>query len=274
MNAIARLALLAGLLLFLTGCSKGCDDPDKEKGRQFVEDSYNMNVAADMLEQGVKAYESAMILDAAQKLNQGLGNAYAVKIEEDHRTLPLLKSRLHIYYGMALMDIYLNADKSSLEIVDRNTNQVVTITPELAMSHVDKGLELVSTEPIGYFAKGYILLMSGTPEEAVKSFNNAIGRDNSNPGFYGMRALAFFEQATLASGATQRGPLVQMAQKDCLAAKSLGTKTGKHSYIAYEVHVRIYLLMGDKRSAEMVIMEMQELGFNTTRAMEYFNRAK
>ncbi|GAB4152631.1 MAG: hypothetical protein Kow00107_03160 [Planctomycetota bacterium] len=271
MAKLMKLFLVCLLLTVPLACN-GCPE-DPSKSRQAVEDGNSYRNAKLALSEGSKSYTSGMLLDAAEKFALGIGFANSIKFVTDYPDLPIVKSQLNRMYGLVLMDIWLNADPSTLDIRDAKGRNV-KISPDLAMEYVEDAIGLVSTDPYNYFAKGYIYLMNGNPEEAVKWFNNAIGRSNMEPDFYGFRALAHYELATRAVEMSERGPLLKLAQRDCMAAKSVGEKVKRQSYIAYETHVKLYLLMGDKRSAEMVIVEMQELGFNTSKVAELFKRAR
>ncbi|MFA4986908.1 MAG: hypothetical protein WC712_10015 [Candidatus Brocadiia bacterium] len=261
-------------LLCLMACSFGCgrkppgpNDRTKELARLGI--AFN-NAKLDF-NMGMQAYQAGQILDAATWLASAINRSREVTSEADFSGSTAFRADAHFWYGVVLIDVFALADKSSLDILDKQGNKIgERASPQLALSYMDKAIELNPAPPLYYWGKGYVYLKTGDSKQAISWFNTAIGRDNRDPNFYSHRALAYYELARSSEPGRERLSNLRLAQEDCSKAILLSKKQHTH---AYEVLVMIYLLGGQVDQAKKVIQDMDSEGLPTNRAVEIYNRS-
>ncbi len=271
-NGILKALLLAAVVLVaFTGCKRGDDRarPSK-KTKEVYQKETNLRYAARAIYEGIQAYRQGRILEAAQKFG------YAVTLTADINDFrlfpkaPPIKADAHFWYGLTVMDIYRFADKSSLAIYDEKGRKIgEKASPEIAMQHIERAIELYPAPALYYFGKGYVYLHSGDPNTAIKWFNSAIGRDNGNPDFYANRGLAYYMLARDADSMSVRGPYMKLAQDDALRALSINDR----HYLANVLLVRLYIMADDLKSAKMVIQDMADKNLPVDKVLAEYEKA-
>ncbi len=263
------IALLLFMFAISIGCSD-CDKPDNKKTREVLDIETRLKEAERSVFLGIQAYTKREILQAAQYFRDSILRTNDI---EDYKTFPqarLVKAESFYWYGITMIDIYSSADPSSLVLYDENGNKVGTVaSPELALKHVDKALELNPQPAAYYFGKGYIYLRSGDPQRAIGFFNTAIGMQKDNPNFYAFRATANYEMARRMEAKEVRGSHMRVAQEDCLRSIRLDN----YNYEAHMTMLKLYILAGDMASAKGLLQEMDGKKLPIREAVEIYEKA-
>ena len=264
---VAGLLFITVSLLF-----SGCECPPKDSGQsaaKIARLTENLLRAKVEIRDGTLEYEKGNILTAAAHF------AKAIKLTapiDDYRTFPdakSVKAEAYYSYGMVIIDVWVNS--GTVKLYDEKGEEVGDkVSPEWAHHHVDMAISLLPVRAEFYFARGYIYLLSSDPDNAVKWFNSAIGRDNGIADFYAYRANAYFDLAEASTDRNVRGPYSRLAQKDCLRAKALDGR----NELAFLTIVKLYILNGDLKSAKLVIQEMQDKGIPYKTALDEYNKAQ
>ena len=270
-NFLMLLSLL-GIVFVASACE---DKGNTDAAREYAQKAQRYRKAKELFRKGKDEYLRGQLLAAGTSFGQAVELTKDVDDPRDFDNCILFRSELHFMYGLSLIDIYVNADKSSLEIRNEEGEVVgMKASPEMAMSSMNKSIELAPANPNPYFGKGYVNIRTGDAREALKWLNSAIGRDTTKPDFFGFRAKAYLMLAKEATSLAERAPLLLMAQKDCIRSKRLSDKGATPSQMAYDVFVNVYLMQGDRRSAEQVIQEMRELGLSTAAALRLYRKMR
>ena len=275
-NPEGRMRVWSGILIcFVVLLAASCSPTDPDAPRKYAQEARDLKTADSLRIQATRDYAGGMYLPAAEALQVAISLTQDITSAKDHPKLHKIKSSIHYLYAITMMDLYLNADKKSLEIYDKNGKVIgLLASPEIALKHINIAIGLYSANPSYFTGKGYIYLKSGDAAEAIKWFNTAIGRNNRDPVFFALRGLGYFELAKNAPTMADRGPLMRKALEDCTQAKEISVALSIRCQLAYEVYVRLYLLQGDKSSAEAVIKEMQQKNYDTTTVTKLYYNSK
>ncbi|MDZ7816114.1 MAG: hypothetical protein U5N86_09000 [Planctomycetota bacterium] len=276
MIRFAKTFLMLLTLFSIAFSLSACDDKgNTAAAREYAQKAQRFRKAKELFTKGKDEYLRGQLLAAGTSFGQAVRAFQRHRRPRDFDNCIAFRSELHFMYGLSLIDIYMNADKSSLEIRNEQGEVVgMKASPEMAMANMNKSIELAPANPNPYFGKGYIKIRIGEPREALNWLNSAIGRDTSKPDFFGYRAKAYLMLAKEATALSERAPLLLMAQKDCIRSKRLSDKGAPPSQMAYDVFVNVYLMQGDRRSAEQVIQEMSDIGLSTTEALRLYRKMR